>query len=161
MSENIPASEITPRHVYLNRRAFLRGGLLAATAAGSALLYRRLNGLDLMTNEQPEIRGIVKATDVPPVGEPLTPRASVINYNNFYEFTTDKDGVAAAAKNFKTTGWKIEVGGLCARPGTLDLDDLRRLSPPEERVYRHRCVEGWSMVIPWVAIPLAKLIDKY
>ena len=161
MSENIPASEITPRHMYLNRRAFLRGGVLAATAAGSALLYRRLNGLDVVTGEQPPIPGIVKATNVPPVGEDLTPRASVVNYNNFYEFTTDKDGVAAAAKDFKTTGWKIDVGGLCAKPGTLDLDDLRKLSPPEERVYRHRCVEGWSMVIPWVAIPLAKLIDKF
>jgi sulfoxide reductase catalytic subunit YedY len=157
--DKILASEITPRHVYLNRRTFMRGGLLAATAAGSALLYRRLNGIDVMTDEQPPIRGIVKATGVPPVGEELTPRVSIVNYNNFYEFTTNKNTVAAAAKDFKTTGWKIAVGGLCNKRRTFDLDDLRRLGPPEERVYRHRCVEAWSMVIPWVGIPLRKLVD--
>jgi sulfoxide reductase catalytic subunit YedY len=162
MADKILASEITPRHVYANRRAFLRGGLVAATAAGSALLYRRLNGVDLVAPHRPQIPNVVK----PPherglwVDEELTSRDSIVNYNNFYEFTTDKDGVANAAAGFTTTGWKIEVGGLCAKPRTFDLDDLRKLGPPEERVYRHRCVEAWSMVIPWVGIPLGKLIDR-
>jgi methionine sulfoxide reductase catalytic subunit len=150
--------EITPREVYLNRRTFMRGGLLAATAAGTAVLYRKLNGVDLDVTENPPINGLVKPGTYTVAGEELTPRASVINYNNFYEFTTNKDGVAAAAKDFKTTGWKIEVGGLCRKPKTFDLDDFKRLAPAEERVYRHRCVEAWSMVIPWAGFSLSKLV---
>jgi sulfoxide reductase catalytic subunit YedY len=92
------------------------------------------------------------------VDETLTPLASIANYNNFYEFTTDKDGVARAAAGFDTRGWTVEVGGLVARPRVFDLDDLRRLSPPEERIYRMRCVEAWSMVIPWVGYALAKVL---
>ncbi len=82
------------------------------------------------------------------------------NYNNFYEFTTDKDAVAAAAAGFKTAGWTVSVGGLVHTPRVFDLDDLRRISPPEERVYRMRCVEGWSMVIPWAGYPLSKLLAQ-
>src|SRR5206468_12117765 len=78
---------------------------------------------------------------------------------NFYEFTTNKDGVAAASKDFKTDGWKIEVGGLCNKPRTFDFDDFRKLAPPEERVYRHRCVEAWSMVVPWAGFSVKHLLD--
>src|SRR5512140_1370463 len=131
------SDEITPREVYFNRRTFIRGALLAGTAAGTAVLYRKLNGVDIDTTENPPIKGLVKPGTYA-VDEPMTSRASIINYNNFYEFTTNKDGVAAAAKDFKTTGWKIEVGGLCHKPKTFDLDDFKRLAPAEERVYRHR-----------------------
>jgi sulfoxide reductase catalytic subunit YedY len=158
MADKIPASEITPPELYFNRRTFLRGGLLAATAAGTALLYRKLNGVDLDASEFRRIPGVVPATPEYKVAEDMTPRLSVVNYNNFYEFTTNKDGVAAAAAGFKTDGWKIEVGGLCGKPRTLDLDDLRKIAPPEERVYRHRCVEAWSMVVPWVGFSLSKLL---
>ena len=151
------ADPITPPEVYFNRRTFMRGGLLAATAAGTALLYRKLNGVDLDASEFPKIPG-VQPSDYKVAGEELTPRTSVINYNNFYEFTTDKDGVAAAAAGFKTTGWKISVEGLCAKPRVFDLDDFNRLAPPEERVYRHRCVEAWSMVIPWVGFSVKHLL---
>jgi sulfoxide reductase catalytic subunit YedY len=151
--------EITPPETYFNRRTVLRGGLLAASAAGTALLYRKLNGVDLDTSELPPLKGLVKSNYVVD-GEETTPRASIINYNNFYEFTTNKDGVAGAAKDFKTAGWKIEVGGLCGKPKTFDLDDLKAIAPPEERVYRHRCVEAWSMVIPWAGFPVAKLLAK-
>jgi sulfoxide reductase catalytic subunit YedY len=112
-------------------------------------------------SDTPELAGLTK-----PMGpgfiapEPMTPLKSVTNYNNFYEFTTNKDGVAAAAKQFKTTGWKITVGGLCAKPRVFDLDDFRRLAPPEERVYRHRCVEAWSMVVPWVGFSVGKLLAQ-
>ena len=161
MSDASLEREITPREVYFNRRNFLRGGLLAASAAGTAVLYRKLNGVDLDTTANPPIENLVKAPHEHGywVDEEMTPRASILNYNNFYEFTTNKDGVAAAAKGFKTTGWKIEVGGLCHKPRTFDLDDFRRLAPPEERVYRHRCVEAWSMVIPWAGYSLSKLLE--
>ena len=158
MAEKIPASEITPPELYFHRRTFLRGGLIAATAAGTALLYRKLNGVDVDASEFPAIRGVVPAPPAYKVDEEQTPRLSIINYNNFYEFTTNKDGVAAAAMMFRTDGWKIEVGGLCGKPRTFDLDALRKIAPPEERVYRHRCVEAWSMVVPWVGFSLSKLL---
>jgi sulfoxide reductase catalytic subunit YedY len=160
MSEKISPGEVTPRELYLNRRAVLRGGLLAASAAGTALLYRKLNGVEIDATEFTRIAGVKQAVPPYQVDEALTPRLSILNYNNFYEFTTNKDGVAGAAAGFKTAGWKIEVGGLCNKPRTLDLDDLRKIAPPEERIYRHRCVEAWSMVIPWVGFSLSKLLDQ-
>src|SRR6266850_1156357 len=158
MTDNIAPGEITPPEAYFQRRTFLRGGLLAASAAGTALLYRKLNGVDLDAKEFTKIAGV--APSQYRLDEALTPRVSVINYNNFYEFTTNKDGVASASAGFKTAGWKIEVGGLCNKPRVLDLDDLRKLAPPEERVYRHRCVEAWSMVIPWVGFSLSHFIKR-
>jgi sulfoxide reductase catalytic subunit YedY len=161
MANRILDKEITPREVYFNRRMFLRAGVLAATAAGSALLYRKLNGVSLDTTELPPLSGLVTAPHEHGlwVDEALTPRASILNYNNFYEFSTDKDGVAGAAAGFKTAGWKISVGGLVRKPREFDLDDFRKISPPEERVYRMRCVEAWSMVIPWAGFPVSKLLD--
>jgi len=160
MAENLE-HEITPREVYFDRRAIMRGGLLAASALGTAVLYKKLNGVDLDTTEGVPIRGLVKPPHSPSTwveGETMTPRAAVLNYNNFYEFTTDKDGVASAAKNFKTHGWTIEVGGLCRKPTTFSIDDFKKLAPIEERVYRHRCVEAWSMVVPWAGFSVANLL---
>ena len=74
----------------------------------------------------------------------------ITHYNNFYEFSTDKEGVAPAAAGFDTKGWQVSVEGLVNKPKVFDLDDLLKISPPEERIYRMRCVEAWSMVIPWV-----------
>ncbi|MEJ7599768.1 MAG: protein-methionine-sulfoxide reductase catalytic subunit MsrP [Kofleriaceae bacterium] len=161
MTKSVPASEITPRDVYFNRRMFLRGGVLAGSAAATAIVYKRLNGVDLVDTQTAELAGLVK----PGVGPYLasdarTPKVSILNYNNFYEFTTDKDGVAAASASFKTDGWKIEVGGLVHEPKTFDLDAIRKLAPPEERVYRMRCVEAWSMVIPWAGYSLSKLLEQ-
>jgi sulfoxide reductase catalytic subunit YedY len=154
--------EITSREVYLNRRTFLRAGLLATTVAGTALIYRKLNRVDLNTTERPSIPGLVTAPHANGlwVDEPMTPRASILHYNNFYEFTTDKDGVAAAAAGFHTAGWQVSVGGMVHKPRVFDLDDLRKISPPEERVYRMRCVEGWSMVVPWAGYSLSKLLAE-
>ncbi|MEO8074702.1 MAG: protein-methionine-sulfoxide reductase catalytic subunit MsrP [Acidobacteriota bacterium] len=158
--EKFSGDEITPLKVYLNRRTFLRAGLLAATAAGTALTYRRLNRVNLDATEMPMISNVIPAPHANGfwVDEALTPRPSILNYNNFYEFSTDKDGVAGAAANFKSAGWKVSVGGLVHKPRVFDLDDLRKLSDPEERVYRMRCVEAWSMVIPWVGYSLSKLL---
>ncbi|MEO8482774.1 MAG: protein-methionine-sulfoxide reductase catalytic subunit MsrP [Acidobacteriota bacterium] len=160
MPSLIPSSELTPRHVYLNRRAFMRAGLLAATAAGTGLLYRSLNRVSLDASEMPAIGGLITAPHENGywVDEALTPRTSILNYNNFYEFSTDKDAVAPAAAGFATAGWTVTVGGLVHKPRVFDMDDLRRLSPPEERVYRMRCVEAWSMVIPWAGYSLSKLL---
>jgi sulfoxide reductase catalytic subunit YedY len=161
MGEPIRDREITPRHVYLNRRAFMRAGLAVASVAGTALLYRRLNRVQLDATEMPPLAGLVTAPHANGfwVDEPLTPRTSILNYNNFYEFTTDKDAVAGAAAGFKTDDWAVTVGGLVRQPRVFDLDDIRRLGPPEERVYRMRCVEAWSMVIPWAGVSLSKLLD--
>jgi methionine sulfoxide reductase catalytic subunit len=156
----IPSSEITPRPVYANRRAFMRAGLLSAAAVGTGTLYRALNGVSLDVAERPALRGLVTAPDAGGfrVPDPPTPLASIANYNNFYEFTTDKEGVAAAAAGFVTAGWTVAVEGLVRAPRVFDLDDLRRLGPPEERIYRMRCVEAWSMVIPWAGYSLATLL---
>ena len=158
-----PSSEITPPAVYWNRRSFLRGGALAAGALATAGLYRRLNGVTLRAVDTAPITGVAPA---PAAGDPSgfratdtpTPLASVANYNNFYEFTTSKDEVAAAAAGFDTRGWTVEVGGLVGKPRTFDLDGIRALAPAEERVYRMRCVEAWSMVVPWVGYSLSKLL---
>jgi methionine sulfoxide reductase catalytic subunit len=156
--------EITPREAYLNRRTVMRGGVVAASAAATAWLYRRLNGVDAVTTERPTLASLIKAVPSTANGfwvdEAMTPRASILNYNNFYEFSTDKDGVAKAAAGFDTAGWKVVVDGLVHKPRTFDLADLRKVSPPEERVYRMRCVEAWSMVIPWAGLPLGKLLAQ-
>jgi sulfoxide reductase catalytic subunit YedY len=151
--------EITPPEVYFNRRLFLRGGLVAGSAAATAWLYRKLNGVELVTTETAALSGLEKPAQYT-LDEPLTPLTSIANYNNFYEFTTDKDGVAAKAAGFQTAGWKVSVEGLVHEPRVFDLDDLRKISPPEERVYRMRCVEAWSMVIPWAGFSLSKLLER-
>jgi len=93
------------------------------------------------------------------VAEAETSFQDIAHYNNFYEFSTDKEGVAAAAANFETKGWQVSVEGLVRKPKIFALDDLLKISPPEERIYRMRCVEGWSMVIPWAGFSLSKLLD--
>jgi len=158
--DKIPAREITPPEMYFNRRMFLRGGVVAAGVVGTGLLYRKINGVELVDTKTAELPGLTRPGDAAyhVANEAVTPLRSITNYNNFYEFTTNKDGVAAASAGFKTDGWKIEVGGLCHKPRTFDLDDLRKISPPEERIYRMRCVEGWSMVVPWAGYSLSKLL---
>jgi methionine sulfoxide reductase catalytic subunit len=163
--DKIKPSEITDYHVYLNRRNFMRGAALATSAAATTLLYRRLNPPPAeLTKGQTIETGAAR----PPVelaksgftvNEKLTPLEDIANYNNFYEFSTDKREVAAAAKGFVTRPWAVEVGGLVNKPKTFDLDELLKFNQ-EERVYRFRCVEGWSMVIPWIGFPLAQLLAK-
>jgi sulfoxide reductase catalytic subunit YedY len=155
--------EVTPPDVYFNRRAIMRGGLIAATAGATALIYRKVNGVDFVDSDTKLLANVTPAPHDGRgywVDEKLTPKQSIENYNNFYEFTTNKDGVAAASKNFKTDGWKVEVGGMCHEPKTFDLDDFRRIAPTEERVYRHRCVEAWSMVVPWNGFSVGKLLER-
>ena len=162
----ISSREITPEHVYFNRRSFMRGAVLAGSVAATGFLYRRLNSPSAVTQEQPKIEGLV----TPPTDEAMrkgfrtdekpTSLADITNYNNFYEFDTEKGGVAAAAKGFVTRPWQVAVEGMVNKPKAFDIDDLLKLAPQEERIYRLRCVEGWSMVIPWVGFPLNTLLKE-
>ena len=163
--KDIKASEITDYKVYLNRRNFMRGAALAASATATTLLYRKLNPPPA---ELPKGQKIETATAKPDddlaksgftVSEKPTPLGDITNYNNFYEFSTDKREVAAESKGFVTRPWAVDVGGLVNKPQVFDLDELLKFGQ-EERVYRFRCVEGWSMVIPWIGFPLAKLLEK-
>jgi sulfoxide reductase catalytic subunit YedY len=165
-SADIKSSEITDQKAYLNRRLFVRGALLAGSVTATGLLYRKLNPPPAIVEERPKIAGLVKPpTDeaIPggfKVNEPLTSFEDITNYNNFYEFSTEKRSVAEEARGFVTRPWAVEVGGLVGKPKVFDLDDLLTLAPQEERIYRHRCVEGWSMVIPWAGFPLAALLSR-
>jgi sulfoxide reductase catalytic subunit YedY len=114
----------------------------------------------------PTAAGAAPAPDLPPLtgsadelGAPLTPFEAVTNYNNFYEFTTSKEDVARLAEDFQTTPWTVQVGGLVNKPATFGLEDLVKFEQ-EERIYRLRCVEAWSMVIPWIGFPLARLLNE-
>jgi sulfoxide reductase catalytic subunit YedY len=165
-SNKIPESEITPPEVYFNRRSFMRAGLAAASVAATALVYRQLNPRPTPTVETPVLAGLQTGPATAPgnsgftVDEAMTPLADITNYNNFYEFSTSKTGVAPAAAKFNTDGWKVSVEGLVRKPKVFDLDDLLKISAPEQRVYRMRCVEAWSMVIPWAGYSLSKLLER-
>jgi sulfoxide reductase catalytic subunit YedY len=163
--------EITPPEVYFNRRAFLKAGAIAASLAATATAYRWLNGLPPATVQTARLADLQQPTtqasgypdsiiEAFKTIEAQTPFQSITHYNNFYEFSTDKDGVADSIGDFSTKGWKITVDGLVSNPGTFDLDDISRIAKPEERIYRMRCVETWSMVIPWAGFSLAKLLEK-
>ena len=164
-SNKISAREITDPAVYFNRRSFIRASILAASAVATGLVYRRLNPVGRGKVDTPVIQGITRPAEATAsasgyrVGEPETSLQDITHYNNFYEFSTDKEGVAPAAANFDTRGWQVSVEGLVRKPRIFVLDDLLKISPPEERIYRMRCVEAWSMVIPWVGFSLSKLLD--
>jgi len=155
---------VTPESVYFNRRTFIRAGVLAASAIATGVVYRRLNPVGSGKVDTPVIQGVIKTPAAATgngfrVNETETSFDNITHYNNFYEFSTDKEGVAPAAEGFDTNGWQVSVAGLVNKPRVFDLDDLLKLSPPEERIYRMRCVEAWSMVIPWVGFSLSKLLD--
>jgi sulfoxide reductase catalytic subunit YedY len=152
----IRSSEITPEHLYLSRRDFLKSA--GIVSSGSILLAacsgRATSDVAATENETP----LEVSTTVDELGDSLTSYVDVTNFNNFYEFTTDKTAVADLVGNFRTSPWKVEVGGLVHNPKTYDIDELRQFEH-EERIYRLRCVEGWSMVIPWNGFPLARLLE--
>lgn len=156
--EMFQSSQITSESDYLNRRNFLRGGALAATSIATGYLYRKLIA-PTPRPSQPAPAGLAY-TGRTLSGEPNTPYEDITNYNNFYEFSTDKSSVATLARNFVTSPWTVSVEGLVAKPKTYALDDLLKLGPLEDRIYRFRCVERWSMVIPWQGFPLARLLRE-
>src|SRR5215211_2503407 len=147
--DEIKSSEITPESLYYDRREFLRAaGLLGlATAAVSTGAVACVEPGNAATQEQQ-------------LKDPLTPFEDVTTYNNFYEFGTDKSDPAENAKAFRTKPWSVRVEGLVAKPATYNLEDFVKPHALETRVYRHRCVEAWSMVIPWLGFPMADLVKR-
>jgi sulfoxide reductase catalytic subunit YedY len=163
--DKIKSSEITDKKVYLNRRLFMRGAALLGTTVATGLLYRKLNPPPALKLPGEKLATVAKSAnetgtrDGFTVNEKLTSIEDITNYNNFYEFSTDKQSVATESKGFVTKPWNVAVGGLVNKPTTFGLEELLKF-PLEDRVYRLRCVEGWSMVIPWVGFPLARLLEK-
>lgn len=158
--DEIKSSEITPENVYLNRRSFIRAGLIGGTALATAGVYRFINPVPSKTIETAAIQEIAKPeTQNLSAEDKLNSFKEITNYNNFYEFSTTKTAVARKAENFVTRPWTVEIGGLVQKAKTFDIEDLLKFQQ-EERIYRLRCVEGWSMVIPWVGFPLKTLLEK-
>ncbi len=145
---NIKSSDITPRELFYNRRKFMQ---LAAGASLTALLPNTL-----LAGEQ--LAGVKKSTDS--LAAELTPLKDITSYNNFYEFGTAKEDPAQNAGSLKTRPWTVTVEGEVNKPKTFDIDELLKLAPLEERIYRLRCVEAWSMVVPWIGFPLAELLKR-
>jgi len=154
-SSDIKWFEITDENVYRNRRQFLKAGSLAlAGTAATALLPGCLTSAATEEQQAPQPKGPYDAKETP------TPYQAITTYNNYYEFGAQYQLPARNAQNFKTKPWTVKVEGLVKKPATWDLDDLLKGLTPEDRIYRMRCVEGWSMVIPWLGIPLKNIINK-
>jgi len=143
-------SEITDHRLYLDRRAFMAGAAALVLAPGGALAAPPPAGQVLKAQRN-------AALSLP---EPPTAFESATTYNNFYEFGVDKDDPARLAASLRPRPWTVQVDGLVAKPQRLDIEDILRLAPLEERVYALRCVEGWSMVIPWIGYPLGALLKR-
>jgi methionine sulfoxide reductase catalytic subunit len=148
---DIAPSEITPREVYMRRREFLAGAAALGLVPGlSALLPADAQAAPLTAAPSP----------LSTTGEEKTSLADITSYNNFYEFGTDKGDPARHAHRLTTKPWKVKIDGLVNKGGDYDFDDLVKPARLEERIYRMRCVEGWSMVIPWIGFPLAEVLKR-
>ncbi|HEV8439270.1 MAG TPA: protein-methionine-sulfoxide reductase catalytic subunit MsrP [Methylomirabilota bacterium] len=142
--------EVTPYDVYLNRRAFMLGAAALALAPRPGEASSAPAGPPLKATPNPAYR----VEDTP------TPLKDVTGYNNFYEFGVNKEDPARLAHTLRPRPWTVKVDGLCAKPKTYDIDEIIRMAPLEERIYALRCVEGWSMVIPWIGFPLSVLLKR-
>ena len=154
---DIATSEITPRELWLDRRSFIGGAAAGAVAlaAGDLLLP---TAAQAATAPREKLAGVKKSGWTVP--EVLTPYQDVTTYNNYYGFGTDKADPADNAHTLKTRPWTVRIEGECAKPATFAIEDILKLAPLEERVYRLRCVEAWSMVIPWVGYSLSELLKR-
>jgi sulfoxide reductase catalytic subunit YedY len=152
------SSEITPKSLYLSRRDFLKA---AGIVTGTALLAACApEASEQAADPMTEAPAPASDGNTDELGDPLNSFEDITNYNNFYEFSTDKQAVAGLSEDFRTDPWSVEVSGLVNNPKTYALEDLLTLFPQEERIYRLRCVEAWSMVIPWNGFPLAGLLKE-
>jgi sulfoxide reductase catalytic subunit YedY len=165
----IPEQEVTPEDVYMNRRQFIKRAGLAGIGAWGLLSGYGITGSRAQEADPSGVRRTIpKPAGVYPVDRnhkydidrPITDEVITASYNNYYEFTTDKGKVWQLAERFETRPWQIEVTGHVARKRTFDIDEFVKQMPLEERVYRHRCVEAWSMVVPWAGVPFRNLIDE-
>jgi methionine sulfoxide reductase catalytic subunit len=155
---DVRSSEITPRSWYLNRRKFLAGVTMAGAAAATGSRLRDIVSPSAAAFAGNKINGLQKS----PLSttETITPYKDVTNYNNYYEFSTEKDEPAKLAQKFRTRPWKVKIDGLVDKKQELDVEAIIKMAPPEERIYRHRCVEGWSIVVPWVGFSLSELVKR-
>jgi sulfoxide reductase catalytic subunit YedY len=161
----INPSEITPEHVYLSRRKFIATAVGIGALVTSSLLVGACGPEEpsptLPTAEPSPDRSVLPtlSATTDELGDQLTSFEAIANYTNYYEFTTSKEGVARLAQDFKVSPWTVEIGGLVHKPKVFNIDDLLKF-PQEERIYRLRCVEAWSMVIPWLGFPLSKWLEE-
>ena len=161
-ANDIRPSEITNESDYRNRREFLaRLSALGAIGAASTTFPQAAAGI--ATTDEGTTAKLTNVIESPlsDRDEELTDYDDVISYNNFYEFGTGKGDPCKNSKNFQTKPWSVQVNGECAKPGTIDLEDLISPHQLEERIHRFRCVEAWSMVIPWIGIPLADVLKRF
>jgi len=151
---DICSSEITPKKWYLNRRKFLAGSALVGASAfvGGELFSPQTA---YATDKIPNLQKSSFSTN-----EKQTPYKDITNYNNYYEFSTDKYEPASLAQKFRTRPWTVTIDGAVKKKQKLDVDSIIKLAAAEERIYRHRCVEGWSIVVPWIGFSLSTLINK-
>ncbi len=165
-----PRNEITPENVYQNRREFLQlmgmavGGIAGALAPAPAVADDGFFGLfdsapSKLKTDFPPVPNLKRNSDYT-VSRPVSSEVAALKYNNFYEFTSEKSKVWENINDFKTRPWQVKISGLVKNPIVLDVDDLIKMMPIEERVYRHRCVETWAMVVPWNGFPLEALMEK-
>jgi sulfoxide reductase catalytic subunit YedY len=163
-TSDVRNSEITPKSVYesfqINRRKFIAGGgaLVGGLAVG---IPSAIAALAPAPGVNPKLANVAEGYRKLGPDDPLTPYKDATTYNNYYEFGTDKSDPAAHAGSLKTKPWTVKVDGLCSKPGTFDLDDFLKPHPLEERIFRHRCVEGWSMVFPWVGFSLGDVVKRF
>jgi sulfoxide reductase catalytic subunit YedY len=151
----LPERFATPEHLFFNRRAFLAAtGAAALSLSGAAALAQRVSDVPDPTKDLYP----VKRNESFALDRPVTDEKINTNYNNFYEFGSSKS-VAKAAQALKLRPWKVKIDGMVEKAQEIDIDDLIRKMPLEERLYRHRCVEAWSMAIPWSGFPMAKLLE--
>ncbi len=146
---DLTEADVTPYQLYQQRRRFIKTGLAAIAGAGFPWL----------SQAKPTLGNVLPGPYS--TAEEKTPYKDVTTYNNFYEFGTSKSAPAIRAQDFRTEPWSVSVSGECDKPGVIGLEDILKPHPLEQRIYRLRCVEGWSMVIPWVGFPLADFIKRF
>ena len=155
---DIRSSEITPKSLYLNRRKFLANAALAGAAAAMGVGVKEVISPSTTAFAGNKIEGLKKSPFS--TSETVTPYKDVTHYNNYYEFGTEKTDPAEEAKDFRPRPWTVKIDGLVEKKQDLDIDSIIKMAPAEERIYRHRCVEAWSIVVPWIGFSLSELIKR-
>ena len=156
---DIRSSEITDKKLYLRRREFLQAAAgVAVAAAGAASVSETLFAAGQAAPHGRKLDSKASPLSLASEQEKTNSWEQITSYNNYYEFGTDKDSPSITAGRLKTEPWTVQIEGECAKKGNYSLDDILKGTTLEERIYRHRCVEAWSMVIPWVGFPISELI---
>ena len=157
-AEDIRWSEVTPKSLYLNRRKFLADAAMAGAALAAGVALKEAVSPSVIALAGNKIDGVKKSSFS--TSETVTPYNDVTHYNNYYEFSTEKVEPADLAKRFRPLPWKVKIEGQVDKKQELDIYTIIQMAPPEERIYRHRCVEGWSIVVPWIGFSLSELIKR-